>query len=103
MNVPAALAHLAKVDITPTVLADEGINPADPDALRALVDELLGAALAEDILTDKRQIGHLEAARECLLPDGEQAWRDALAADMRRFLAAKHETADVELACLRAA
>jgi hypothetical protein len=100
VNLPAALAHLAAAGITPPVLAAEGVDPADPAALRALVDREMRAITDGDVLGDHRILGALWAARQALLSDAERAEVEALAARLRADLEALY---DDEPACSRAA
>jgi hypothetical protein len=91
MNLSAAFAALTAADITPDVLAAEGIDPADPQALRALVDEQLRSILAENRIVSHAQVASLQAAWYALRTPAELAADDELAqrlaASMAAFLA----------------
>jgi hypothetical protein len=98
VNFPAALAHLAAAGITPPVLAAEGVDPADPAALRRLVDREMRAITDGDVLGDHRILGALRAARAALLTDAERAADDVLAARLRADLEDLYLPCDVDAA-----
>jgi hypothetical protein len=102
MNVPAALAHLKRANITRAVLRAEGVDPRSPRAVRAFVADRLAAIAAADCLYDGRIERALLSAADELLTAQERREREGLAARLRVDLEAMHHNDDVP-ACVRAA
>jgi hypothetical protein len=90
MNLTRALAHLDKIGVTADVLLAGDIEPHDPAAVRAEVEELLRSALAENsILVSVNSLTRLQLALEHLLTPAERARNEVLALALARDLTAR--------------
>lgn len=87
VDVAAALAHLDEAGIPEKVLTSAGVDITDPAALRAEVERLLLAAVAEDSIADGRQVLALQAAYEALYTAAERAHLAGLGEAIGAFLA----------------
>jgi DNA-binding GntR family transcriptional regulator len=87
VDIPAALACLAAIGITTSVLAASDIDASDPAALRNEIERLLQAVVGNDVIADADQLQQLEQAYHALYTEAEPTHLAELATVLDQFVA----------------